>query len=200
MRVLIECGHGGMINGEYQCLANGKRYTFKKDGLTVYEGVVNRQIAQKVIKRLQLAKIPFIDLNSEDQTDMPLGERTRIINNLYKTDKNLWLLSIHSNAYGTEIVGDGEKPNGCETFVAINAAKRSQMIQLIAEKHYKADGYKWRGSKTANFWMLRESDCPALLVENLFYTNRKDAEFLLSPNGQNKIADTLYKIIKEVNG
>jgi N-acetylmuramoyl-L-alanine amidase len=198
MAVIIDSGHGGMIDGKYQCLAVGKRYTFESDGLTVYEGVVNRQIAKKLMQRLDLAKLKYFDLNSDNQVDTPLVQRTNLVNNLYEKNRGLWLLSIHSNAFGDSVSGSGSSPNGCETYISINAGKKSQQIQLIAEKYYKEDGYKWRGSKSANFWMVKHSKCPALLVENLFFTNRKDAEFLLSEQGQNKIADTLFKIVKEV--
>jgi N-acetylmuramoyl-L-alanine amidase len=197
-KVLIEAGHGGMINGKYQCLAIGKRYTFTPNGPTIYEGVVNREIGQKLIKRLQLAGIPHLDFNTTDNTDMPLRRRTQLINNLYAQDKNTWLLSIHSNAAGEALTGPSISARGCETFVSSNAGKQSLYIQQVAEKHYRADGYRWRGSKSANFTILKDTNCPALLVENLFFTNIDDARFLLSEEGQNKIADTLFKIVKEV--
>jgi N-acetylmuramoyl-L-alanine amidase len=197
MKPVLECGHGGMINGVYQCVAVGKQYTFE-DGFTVYEGVVNRQIARRLAHKLTAASIPHIDFNSCDETDMPLRDRTAKINDLYKKDKSLWLLSIHSNAFGDGIKGSSHSPNGCETFIHTLAGKRSEYIQSVAERHYKANGHKWRGSKTANFWMLKDTHCPALLVENYFFTNRADAEFLVSDVGQEKIANTLFAIIKEL--
>ena len=198
--VILEAGHGGMIDGEYQCLAKGKRYEFvNPPPLEIFEGVTNRQIAGRLARKLKVYGIPFHDLNIYDNTDMPLATRVKKINEIYTTDKKAWLLSIHSNAMGSELKGTGYPARGCEIYIAQNAGKKSQQIHLIAEKHYKLDRHlPWRGAKTANFYILRETKCPALLVENYFFTNRKDAEYLLSEKGQEEIADTLFRIVQEV--
>lgn len=194
--VIIDCGHGGMIDGQYQCIAgHAKHYKFP-DGFTVYEGVENRKIAQRLIAKLKAANIEYLDLNSTDQRDTPLLDRVKRINSINKPGK--WVLSIHSN----KMTEDGEGPSlnarGCETYIAINASKKSQQIQLIAEKQYKDDGHRWRRSMTANFTMVSKTNCPALLTENYFYTNRQDAEYLVSDKGQEHIAETLFKICKQV--
>ncbi len=46
-----------------------------------------------------------------------------------------------------------------------------------------------------NFYVLKNTTCPALLVENLFFDNRREAEFLLSESGQTQIAMTLFEAI-----
>ena len=43
--------------------------------------------------------------------------------------------------------------------------------------------------KTANFYILRYSNCPAVLTENLFMTNATDCAFLLSADGREVITD-----------
>src|SRR5690606_33000140 len=97
--VIIEVGHGSLYNGIYQDLnaAKGdfKEYTFVPGGPTVYEGLVNRQIAGRLIRRLKVAGIPFYDLNSHNLMDTSLERRVQKINELDL--KNKWLLSIHSN-------------------------------------------------------------------------------------------------------
>ncbi|MBL7017055.1 MAG: N-acetylmuramoyl-L-alanine amidase, partial [Kiritimatiellales bacterium] len=45
-----------------------------------------------------------------------------------------------------------------------------------------------RGVKRARFQVLREAPCPAALVEMAFITNPKEERFVLSKNGQNKLA------------
>lgn len=199
--IIIDCGHGGMINGVYQDLASTKgdhkKYTFL-DGFTVYEGVENRKIAQRLIYKLKALGIPFIDLNSTDPKDEPLLSRVKRINDIYSGNKNAWLLSIHSNKMTEKGEGDSLTGRGCETYIGTNAGKRSNYIQQVAEGIYKADGHRWRGSKSANFTMVSKTNCPALLTENYFYTNRQDAEYLVSDKGQEHIANTLLKIIKSV--
>ena len=200
---IIECGHGGMIDGVYQDLASKKltpdpkQYTFT-DGTTIFEGVNNREIAKILIQMLVDNNEAYVDLNSTDQRDAPLRERTNLINSMYAKNKDLWLLSIHSNKMSKNATGPGNNGRGCETYIAIGASLTSQKIQKIAETIYREDGHKWRGSNSANFWMVKETNCPALLTENYFYDNREDARILLSVEGRTKIAKTLFKIIQKV--
>lgn len=199
---IIECGHGGMIDGVYQDLASKKltpdpkQYTFT-DGTTIFEGVNNREIAKILIRALESKGEPYVDFNSTDQRDTPLKERTNLINAMYAKNKNLWLLSIHSNKMSKNATGPGNNGRGCETYISLNASLTSQKIQKIAETIYRED-HKWRGSNAANFWMVKETNCPALLTENYFYDNREDANILLSVEGRTKIANTLLKIIQKV--
>lgn len=197
MKVILDFGHGGIIDGVYQNIAgHAKSYKFP-DGFEVFEGVTNRQIGRRLIRMLELGGIAYYDLNSKDQKDMPLSERIVKVNKLYADDKSCWLLSIHSNKMTKDAEGESIPARGCETYVFDKASQKSLTIQGIAEEEFKKD-HKFRGSKTANFAMLRETNCPALLTENYFYTNRDDAEYLVSEDGQEAIAETHYKIIERV--
>jgi N-acetylmuramoyl-L-alanine amidase len=49
-----------------------------------------------------------------------------------------------------------------------------------------------------DFYVLRKTTCPALLVENLFFDNRREAEFLLSDVGRRQIAEALFTSIQYV--
>lgn len=198
MKPIIDCGHGGVIEGVYQNIAgHAKSYKFP-DGFEVLEGVINRQIARKFILMMDAAGIYYHDLNSKDQSDTSLNERVKKINKLYSDDRSYFLISIHSNKMTKDAEGESINARGVETFVYDNASKRSLDIQKIAEEEYKKAGHKFRGSKKANFAVLRETNCPALLVENYFYTNREDAEYLVSESGQIAIAKTLFNIVERV--
>jgi len=52
-----------------------------------------------------------------------------------------------------------------------------------------------RGVKQAGFLVLWAASMPAILVEMGFITNRKEAAFLESPDGQNLIANSIYDAI-----
>ena len=43
----------------------------------------------------------------------------------------------------------------------------------------------------ANFCVLRETICPAILTENLFQDNKKDVEYLLSDEGKKNICPNI---------
>ena len=42
---------------------------------------------------------------------------------------------------------------------------------------------------TANFYVLKHTQCPAVLTENLFYDNKKDYEYMMSDKGKAEIVD-----------
>lgn len=54
---LIDAGHGGMVKGKYTT-APAKMFKFP-DGLTIYEGVVNRDIALILALILDALHIPM---------------------------------------------------------------------------------------------------------------------------------------------
>ena len=191
--IIIDCGHGGIIDGKYVTAPN-KMHTFN-DGLTIYEGVINRAIGSKLEARLQEVGIKFFSLNTHDQKDMPLHIRTDKINKI--AGPNDWVLSIHSNAGGGK---------GFEIFTSVGETYSDTIADILAA-HYKANfpNIKFRqdmtdgdADKEANFWMLRKTKCPSVLVENLFFDNREEAELLMSDEFQMEIADALFDGIKEI--
>lgn len=191
--VIIDCGHGGLIDGKY-VTAPSKMHTFH-DGLTIYEGVINRAIGSKLEKLLQDASIKFFSLNTHDQKDMPLSVRTDKINEISTIHD--WVLSIHSNAGGGK---------GFEIWTSVGETYSDSLADIIAA-HYKANfpQFKFRQDmsdgdtdKEANFWMLRKTKYSSVLVENLFFDNYTEAKYLLSEEGQSEIAKTLFNAIKEI--
>lgn len=43
--------------------------------------------------------------------------------------------------------------------------------------------------KESQFYILKHTNCPALLTENLFQDNKEDVEFLLSAKGKQAIVE-----------
>ena len=53
--------------------------------------------------------------------------------------------------------------------------------------------------KEENFYILRYTNCPAILTENLFMDTEKDCRFLMSKEGQRAIIDMHVAAIIEIN-
>ena len=52
----------------------------------------------------------------------------------------------------------------------------------------------------ADFYVLRKTNCPAVLVECMFQDNKSDVDFLLSELGRHTILRTLFEgIIEYIN-
>lgn len=182
---ILDFGHGGLRKDGTYTTAPAKMFKFD-NGLTVYEGVINRAIGELVKKALIAKRIDYAVV-SDDVEDTSLEQRVRTADAIYAKDKRAVYLSIHSNAGGG---------TGWELFSGPGQTN-SDKIMKVFERFYRDMGkmFKFRGVKEENFYVLRKTDCPAILVENLFFDNINDAQFLISTEGQQHIADIIVAAI-----
>lgn len=174
MKVFLDAGHGGKDPG---AVGNGMK---EKD--------INLSVALKIGNIL---KNHGVNVGYSRTTDVfvELQDRAIMANN-FGADV---FVSIHCNAFNNATA------QGVETFSypgSTNGAKLAKSIQdsIIASKLYTKD----RGTKTANFAVLRLTKMPAALVELAFITNTQDAEILR--NRQDDLAVAIAKGILEHGG
>ncbi|WP_172195397.1 N-acetylmuramoyl-L-alanine amidase family protein [Saccharibacillus qingshengii] len=101
-------------------------------------------------------------------------------------------LSIHTNAAAASAVGT-------ETFYA--DAARSKSLSDTIQKHVQAaTGFRDRGSKQANFIVIRQTTMPAALLEIGFLTNAQEAAAIAQDDFQQKVAQAIVDGLKEYLG
>lgn len=190
---IIDNGHGGVIDGVPQ--TKGKRSPDFGDGI-LYEGVSNRRLADKVIKKCTELGILCIKLVPELE-DISLKERVKRVNNLDRKYKAV-LISIHSDAFSEE------QAHGWSAYTSKGETK-SDRLATILYKNAKKENLKLRTDfsdkdpdKEADFYLLRKTTCPAVLVENLFMTNERDYNYLKSAKGQHILSKIIVESIKEI--
>lgn len=115
-----------------------------------------------------------------DDRFISLAGRTEMANRL---DADLFI-SIHANA----ISMSRPDVNGAETFYYSNGRALAQAIQRSILGNINM---RDRGVKKANFYVLRNSAMPAVLVEVGFVTGRLDAPRLADPNFRKRMADAI---------
>lgn len=195
MIYLIDAGHGGIDSeGNYTTSAQkGKQYTHPN--FTIYEGVTNRMIAKLLMIELEQAGIDYIQIH-DDVVDLSLHQRVKKANAI---NQPCMYLSIHSNA------GKGK---GFEVFTSPGETKSDHYAEIFAKRFIKDwPEYKFRSDlsdgdhdKEERFTVLTETKMPAVLVELLFFDEIKQAETLMSLQGQTRLADSLFQAIKEIEG
>ncbi|MBR5594228.1 MAG: N-acetylmuramoyl-L-alanine amidase [Bacteroidaceae bacterium] len=186
MKILLDPGHG--LN------TPGKR---SPDG-TLLEAAYNREIAQLTLSRLQ-ANGHDAQLLVPETEDIPLKERVRRVNAhctaLGKT--NVILISIHVNA-----AGDGTRWHTATGWSCYTCKGHTQSDTLADSLYQSAQqhlpGRRIRTDYTdndpdweENFYILRHTHCPAVLIENFFMDNKKDLAYLLSQEGRRAIVETI---------
>lgn len=206
--LLIDYGHGGFVNGEYQTF--GKQYHFtgkNQRKLSIYEGDINRKIALKLKELCLKNGVPFLDvLTGEIDTmhinpwDVPLKSRVRKANQVRRES---YYLSIHSNAVASNQSGKGEPARGFSVFTSIGETESDKWAsqQVHAYRRWFAGIYDGAirsqayqdgdPDYEANFYVLRKTKMPAILVENLFFDNYLDALALIEEGFQLQIAHSL---------
>jgi N-acetylmuramoyl-L-alanine amidase len=191
---ILDAGHGGIKNGVYTT-APAKQHTFP-DGWTIQEGVINRAVLNFLIQYLIQHNIDF-EVVSDDEDDTSLDTRIVRADNIYHKNRNAIFVSIHSNAGGG---------SGNEIFTSPGQTKSDKVANIFCEvyqKHFphypfRKDTVDGDADKEANFKVLRKTDAPAVLVENFFFDNWKEAKYLSSEQGQMDIAYCLCQCILNV--
>lgn len=180
MKVLIDNGHGENTPGKRS-----------PDG-RLMEWAYSREIADMVVAGLRKKGIDAERIVKED-SDVPLSERCRRANNIYRnTGKKAILVSIHCNAAGSG--ASWMNAQGWSAFVSNNASlnskKLAESLAQVAEcipvpirKPMPGQLY-WQ----QNLAICRDTNCPAVLTENFFQDNKEDVEYLLSREGKDTVA------------
>ena len=193
--ILLDNGHGGIINGFYQ--TSGKRSPVWSDGTILYEGEFNRAIVNGIIQELTKLKIPYVNIAPEYE-DISLEERVKRAN-MYNA-KNSVYVSIHSNAgdpsaYGWEIytgIGQTESDKIADVFI-------DKLKIVFPEAKVRSDLTDKDLDKEEDFYVLKYTKMPAVLTENFFMTNEKECkEYLLNSNGRSRIIKYHVDAIKEI--
>ena len=190
MKILID-------NGHYEGCPGKRSPKGGKFGV-LYEWKFNRQIARPLVERLKNMGYDA-ELVVPEDTEVSLGERCRRVNRWCDKlgAKNVLFISVHSNASSN--CETWQKPNGWCEFVYTKASSASKRLaQCLYDEAYKR-GLKGNRAVpperywTANFYVLKHTNCPAVLTENLFYDNHSDYLYLCSDKGREEIIDLHIK-------
>ena len=129
--------------------------------------------------------IEIILTRSSDEF-ISLTDRTAYINSL---DADL-MISLHMNAH------QSNTKNGLELFTSKQNKRAKRSIE-VAEKMQNVllNNFTVAELKNANFLVLRNTNCPAVLLELGFLTNVEDRNLLTSEKGQEQIARDIYKAL-----
>jgi N-acetylmuramoyl-L-alanine amidase len=96
---------------------------------------------------------------------------------------------------------DGYDPNSPEGHILLSMFQNAFLDQSITlaekiERNFVAHKRTSRGVKQGGFLVLRHATMPAVLVEAGFLSNLKEEEWLISQEGQNAIATSIFDAIK----
>ena len=179
--ILLDNGHGKNTPGKQS-----------PDGL-LKEYAYTREIVKRIFNSLkEIGYEPYILVPETD--DISLSMRVKRANNIYNASgKKAILISVHCNAAGAD--GKWHSAKGWSVFVAQNASANSKKLADCLKKAADDEKLKVRiQHPNKSYWVqslavCRDTNCPAVLTENMFQDNKEDVEFLLSEDGKKKITE-----------
>ena len=189
--ILLDNGHGKETMGKRS--PDGKLLEWKWA----------REIAIKIRDVLKGEGYDSFLVTPED-VDVPLATRAKRVNaycNQYGKN-NIILLSIHINASGDTM--EWRTPCGWSAYTTKGVTASDDLAKCL----YKAADKGFNGRKVRkynndaepdfeeNFYILKNTSCPAVLTENFFQDNKSDAEYLLSAEGKDAVVSVHVEGLK----
>lgn len=192
---ILDAGHGGLIRGRYQ--TEGKRSPNWRFG-TLYEGAFNRWVVNLLMRELDYAGVPYYHISPELR-DVSLKARVNRANAIADIDGETYLLSIHANA------GGGTGLEGFTYFGQSDSDEIAEEFLTTLRDEFEPQGWKLRTEiadgdldKESNFYILRNTKCPAFLLECGFMDFDWDYSNLWSQEYQQALACNLAKTIIKI--
>lgn len=179
--VVIDPGHGGYDSG-----AVGPTNVMEKN--------VNLAVALKLGALLQTQGIKVVYTRTDDNVswtnDITNDLQTRCdIANKVKAD---FFISIHSNS------ADSSSAKGSETYYSTKKPSDSTLAKVMEDNLVAANNLMDRGVKNANFYVINNTNMPAVLVELAFISNPNEEKLLNNSDFQTKSANGLANGILEI--
>ena len=195
MRILIDAGHGIDTPGKRSPDGSFREYLW------------NREVAEMLYNLLQEYGFDA-DLVVTETNDIPLKTRVRRVNEVCSLhgSHNVLLISIHSNAAG--IGKDWMNAQGWSCYTT----KGKTRSDIAANCLYDAFEEEFKDRKIRrdlsdgdpdweeDFYIIKKTSCPAVLLENFFYDNKDDCHFLLMEQTKRRVAKAILKGIQYYYG
>ncbi|HHX62043.1 MAG TPA: N-acetylmuramoyl-L-alanine amidase [Epulopiscium sp.] len=149
IRLCFDYGHGGRDPGA--------RYVGRKESDDVLS------VGQAVASYLRQQGVSIDETRTRDES-VDLCKRGQFENK----SKYDYFISFHRNAYRPEV------GTGAETYVYLTGSPKACNLAKGIQKALAGLGFKDRGVKRANFYVLRNTRAPAILIEIGFIDNTAD--------------------------
>ena len=180
--ITIDPGHGGSDSGAVG--PNG--YTEKEGTFAISQkvaSILNQSGAKVVMTRDSDVDVygPNAFARNELQARVDVGNNA---------NSDIFV-SIHCNAFVNPAA------NGTQTFYYGSSYQGQRLAQSIQEKMIEANGLRDRGISTCNFYVVKHSYMPAVLIETAFITNYDEEALLSDDEWQTTMAKAIAEGINE---
>jgi N-acetylmuramoyl-L-alanine amidase len=180
----------------------GKRSPVLADGERFFEYKFNRDILNRITRKLDLLGIRYFVTVPEVNVGNFLEQRVARANRLSSALPKIFV-SIHSNAGPARSLNDwtADSVKGIETWHYHRSTNGRKLAAIFQRHLIQQTGFKnrhLRSKVTGQFYVLRATRMPAILTENGFFNNRFEVLELLKEEVKEQIADAHVLAIREI--
>jgi len=187
--IVLDPGHGQDTPGKRSPNGLLREYEFNGDVAARARAILSRAGVEAILTRPATLTA----------RDVPLADRVALANR-----KNAKLfVSIHANAHGNG--REWTSARGYEVYIYAPGGVREDLARRLVKwaKNLLVPldpNFPIRGIKTANFYVLRYTRMPAVLIEHAFMTNEQDYNLLRSDAFRQKAAEHIARAVCEQLG
>ncbi|MEG1548219.1 MAG: N-acetylmuramoyl-L-alanine amidase [Clostridia bacterium] len=168
--VILDAGHGGSDGG-----AVGRNGTV--------EAGLNLAVTKLVKAALEADNVKVIMTRSDDSAlgktkNADMAERKRILN----TENVDAVISIHMNKFNDRSV------KGSMAFFMEGSTEGEKLAQAVIDAVTDATGQGRRAANPGDYYVIRETPTPAVIIEGGFLSNSDEEAMLKDPDYQAKLA------------
>lgn len=184
--VVLDAGHGGKDPGKV-----GSDGTLEKD--------INLSITERIKALLEQNGI-LVVMTREDDRDLASENASNRKNEDLKARAALVsktapaiFVSIHQNSY------PDEEADGAQTFYAAGSVQGKQLATIIQKnlkRELKDDNHRV-AKASKEYYLLKKTECPGVIVECGFLSNPREAALLSSEEYREKLAFAIHLGILE---
>ena len=169
--VVVDAGHGGKDSG-----------AFRRYGPP--EKMVTLDVAQRLARKLRESKMKTV-MTRDSDVFIPLNDRVAMENK----EKNAVFVSIHFN--------DSRKRKTCGFETYYHSGASFDLANRVQQKLMTIPNSANGGIHTANFRVLRLANCPSVLVECGYLSNRSEGNQARDSEYRELLADRIAEAIVE---
>lgn len=161
---------------------NGGHYPGRDSGAVGHTGLQEADVTRDMMKRVA----DYLRAVSLDVLEVQENILSQITNASNEFGADLFV-SIHCNA------AVNEKAKGTETYCYTQGGASEKLATCIQQQIVSHLGTINRGVKIGNFYVLRLTDCPAVLVETAFISNKDDEALLADDNMRDQFSAAIAR-------
>lgn len=198
MIYILDCGHSKETKGKRSPDGRLREYEYNR--------IIGRMVGDELSK---LGIQYHFTYNLDREDDLPLSKRAEAANAWARGvgARNCLLISIHSNASGN---GGWMNAKGWSVYTTEGTTNSDRYATIFWEEARKVCGRLGRKTRQdmsdgdpdweKNFTVIYKTICPSILIEEFFYDNKEEMEWMLSDEGKSACVEIIINAIKRIEG